>query len=448
MSNSNGKITAPVSIDDVKTVLGTNSNDIATLCTSSNINMWSRRKPIVFNSLFPNKDGEWYKGNINDDYYNGKNCYGIVKNGINLASLSFIGNPLYNRHITVSPNIYYNKPTGGSASPYRLGDFYNYNQNTPKYPYTGSKPYNDNVNIALTASGSFVASANFTYNYNGYDDFIGLSEMFGGGDLYLGIIIEAASNAMFSPNGKSDTLRTNPLAAACIGDKIDGTTNNSTGLSYTARCVTPGYSYGSNKPSESEKYFSTQEYIKVTACVVKKNGSNNVWFYPITFKWIVPSGAVDTNNYATIEDCKIRATITKMNDGSYWIYINKYDDLQGSIIAPANNNSILQFTQPLMFTPGIGNINVMNVKSSKLANESNKASTSGFNAYNINGWQVGNPINTVATQFKSSVSNVKFVFSFSIKSGLEKEKYYNAIISMDLPSSSGNVKTSDWVNVE
>ena len=46
MSVSNGKIIAPVSIEDVKTVLGESSNDLATLCKSENINIWSKYKPI------------------------------------------------------------------------------------------------------------------------------------------------------------------------------------------------------------------------------------------------------------------------------------------------------------------------------------------------------------------------------------------------------------------
>ena len=47
MSNSGGKITAPVSIDDVRTVLGVSSYDLGTLCKNSNgkINKWSKYKP-------------------------------------------------------------------------------------------------------------------------------------------------------------------------------------------------------------------------------------------------------------------------------------------------------------------------------------------------------------------------------------------------------------------
>ncbi len=44
MSIVNGIIQAPVSIADVKTVLGETSNDLATLCRSDKINMWAKFK--------------------------------------------------------------------------------------------------------------------------------------------------------------------------------------------------------------------------------------------------------------------------------------------------------------------------------------------------------------------------------------------------------------------
>lgn len=54
MSNSGGKITAPVSIEDVRTVLGVSSYDLGTLCKSEKINMWAKYKPVrvpMFNEL-------------------------------------------------------------------------------------------------------------------------------------------------------------------------------------------------------------------------------------------------------------------------------------------------------------------------------------------------------------------------------------------------------------
>lgn len=47
MPTSNGIITAPVSIEDVRITLGVSSTDLGILCTSSKINKWARYKPIA-----------------------------------------------------------------------------------------------------------------------------------------------------------------------------------------------------------------------------------------------------------------------------------------------------------------------------------------------------------------------------------------------------------------
>ena len=114
MSVSNGKIVAPVSIYDVKSVLGESSNDLATLCKSSKINIWAKYKPTVYPSPFPD---DWYKAKDGN--------YGInitVENGkSNWKDL--VGE--YSKTNNGYTNIY-NRPTGGANAPYRLGDFRGY----------------------------------------------------------------------------------------------------------------------------------------------------------------------------------------------------------------------------------------------------------------------------------------------------------------------------------
>ena len=53
MALENGKITAPVSIDDLKNLFGEGSGDLATLCTSPKINVWAKYKPTDYNVAFP-----------------------------------------------------------------------------------------------------------------------------------------------------------------------------------------------------------------------------------------------------------------------------------------------------------------------------------------------------------------------------------------------------------
>ena len=73
MSIVNGIIQAPVSIVDVRTVLGETSNDLATLCRTDKINMWAKFKPVELNKPFTSDefdfannrwrdDASWFKG--------------------------------------------------------------------------------------------------------------------------------------------------------------------------------------------------------------------------------------------------------------------------------------------------------------------------------------------------------------------------------------------------
>ena len=117
MSLSNGKITAPVSIDDVKNCFGLSSNDLGTLIKNANINVWAKYKPTVYPSPFPD---DWYRG--------GDGNYGLnitVDNKVStVANLVAQYSKTNNGYGTL-----YKRPTGGSSAPYRLGDFRGYNHN-------------------------------------------------------------------------------------------------------------------------------------------------------------------------------------------------------------------------------------------------------------------------------------------------------------------------------
>lgn len=97
-----------ISIMDVHNILSDSSYDLGTLCTSSNINKWSKWKPISYNGL-----------TIDNTILQNQNWGLTVAHENNL-------NTLISRMSSELP-IKYNSPTGGTASPYRLGDFRNYN---------------------------------------------------------------------------------------------------------------------------------------------------------------------------------------------------------------------------------------------------------------------------------------------------------------------------------
>ncbi len=112
MGHNNGIITTPVSVNDVRTVLGAASTDVGTLCTHRNVNMWSKCKPVRFPDLKNNN--EWKGDTV--DVGNG-HIYGLYRPWSG-------GSPI--EEIAELP-IEYLRPTGGMESPYRLTDFDGYN---------------------------------------------------------------------------------------------------------------------------------------------------------------------------------------------------------------------------------------------------------------------------------------------------------------------------------
>lgn len=121
MSNSNGTISSPLSIADVKAVLGETSNDLGTLCKSTKINKWARWKPVICSSLFSSKDGAGDDGNY----------------GLSVKSVNGDANILSGLYTNQSANYSYTgKPLGSKSIPYRLADFDKYNHNVKEPQYT------------------------------------------------------------------------------------------------------------------------------------------------------------------------------------------------------------------------------------------------------------------------------------------------------------------------
>lgn len=115
MALVNGKITAPVSIDDLKNLFGEGSGDLATLCTSPKINVWAKYKPTDYNAAFTDN---WSKGKDGN--------YGLNITVDNRVSSWNALVAEYSKPKNGYSNIY-KRPSGGATSPYRLGDFRGYN---------------------------------------------------------------------------------------------------------------------------------------------------------------------------------------------------------------------------------------------------------------------------------------------------------------------------------
>lgn len=108
MGYSNGIVTAPVSVSDVQSAIGSSSSDLATLCTNSNINKWARYKPIRYAKISAITESERRS----------------VNHGIVIPDVTRISSLTVSAIQDAAANDWgYNKPNGGSSAPYRLTDF-------------------------------------------------------------------------------------------------------------------------------------------------------------------------------------------------------------------------------------------------------------------------------------------------------------------------------------
>ena len=177
-NSETGIISAPVSIDDVKRALGESSNDLATLCKSENINIWSKYKPISCKGEFKEypirEDSEEIvtssyskftcvvRCGMNipmDTYKNLRNNYGGEGFAINACNNLYKDN-VYGNNGYISDNTSTSVsgkhfPKGGTNSPYRLSDFRNYNSKASGNTFLTSIPQFHTVEVYYSSTFKF-----------------------------------------------------------------------------------------------------------------------------------------------------------------------------------------------------------------------------------------------------------------------------------------------------
>ena len=174
-NSDSGIVSAPVSIDDVKQALGESSNDLATLCKSENINIWSKYKPISCKGEFKEYPIREDSEEIVTSSYSNYTC--VVRCGMNIpmdtyknlrynyGGEGFAINGCYNFYID---NVYgrvggihgdtttsvsgKHFPKGGANSPYRLSDFRNYNSKATSYTFRTSIPEFHTVEVYYSST--------------------------------------------------------------------------------------------------------------------------------------------------------------------------------------------------------------------------------------------------------------------------------------------------------
>lgn len=177
-NSENGIISAPVSIDDVKQALGESSNDLATLCKSENINIWSKYKPISCKGEFkeyPIREDSDEKATSSyskftcvvrcgmnipmDTYKNLRNNYGgegfAINGCYNLYADNIYGNNDVISADTTTMVSGKHFPKGGANSPYRLSDFRNYNSKAKDNRCLTSLPRYNTVEVYYSSTLKF-----------------------------------------------------------------------------------------------------------------------------------------------------------------------------------------------------------------------------------------------------------------------------------------------------
>lgn len=177
-NSENGIISAPVSIDDVKRALGESSNDLATLCKSENINIWSKYKPISCKGEFkeyPIREDSDEKATSSyskytcvvrcgmnipmDTYKNLRNNYGGEGFAIN-GCYNLYADNIYGKYSVISADTTTmvsgkHFPKGGANSPYRLSDFRNYNSKAKDNRCLTSLPQYNTVEVYYSSTLKF-----------------------------------------------------------------------------------------------------------------------------------------------------------------------------------------------------------------------------------------------------------------------------------------------------
>ena len=177
-NSETGIISAPVSIDDVKQALGESSNDLATLCKSENINIWSKYKPISCKGEFKEYPIREDSDEIVTSSYNKYTC--VVRCGMNIPMDTY-KNLRYNYGgegfaIEACKNLYIDNvyghtggihdntttmvsgkhfPKGGANSPYRLSDFRNYSSKATSNAFMTSIPQFHTVEVYYSSIRKF-----------------------------------------------------------------------------------------------------------------------------------------------------------------------------------------------------------------------------------------------------------------------------------------------------
>ena len=271
MSVSNGKISAPVSIADVKSVLGNGSNDLGTLCQASQINKWAKYKPVRYPYISTTDQWDatnqtwkstatWWKGS------------GVTEIGGIVPYTTTARATLLSQYTSSDPlnGWVYNRPTGGQYQPFRLTDFAKYNHGAP------APLANFYMQAEIKQDGTFTASAMMSMTDSG-TDYISMADFsanaFPNG-LYFGV--------MFVQNGTGKLVVTaDTKGAAQISANFSGSGNMLPLGSYTVYPILCRDQIPITQTTEQSNLYMTAPNVSpVTVQIVSSSSTVDVELTP------------------------------------------------------------------------------------------------------------------------------------------------------------------------
>lgn len=179
----------------VGTALGTSSRDVGTLCTHSAINKWSKKKPVSYAKSSGLTDAEFKLANygLSTSYFSTSNTAKA------LLTAAQNGTDFYP----------YIKPSGGSNSPYRLGDFRGYN-------HSAVAPYSIDCSSTMSVQ-SFPATLPYTLWVNSdsdikLTDLAAFEDVTGNTDMHLGVLWTKGDGTYYLYNSAKDDDITSDVA--------------------------------------------------------------------------------------------------------------------------------------------------------------------------------------------------------------------------------------------
>ena len=204
-------VSAPLNTRDVGSVLGSASNDVGTLCTHANINMWAKFKPVPLRAMFPEdtlKGSSDWNGTPQSSthkpwwYGDGDQPAYTVPVISELADMGSNGNQN-------SEAVWrYNGPTGKGASaahsdfPFRLTDFVGYR-------HDARPPFTVNLPIELTADNFTYFGVDMPDREQGELDLSDICDILHLSAVYIGIIIKNITRGITTAYVSTTALNAN-----------------------------------------------------------------------------------------------------------------------------------------------------------------------------------------------------------------------------------------------